>query len=109
MSLRNKLKEIRDAERQAADQRRLEQEMYERSVNQTRDPEFLRRELAGHLFSSSKLAKHWAYQLAEVKRLGYDHKENYAQQMVIRYSGLELQALCGLAALASISVTKDNP
>ena len=35
MSLRDKLKEFQDAERLAADQRRVELELYERSVNQT--------------------------------------------------------------------------
>jgi hypothetical protein len=103
MSLRDKLKEIQDAERRAADQRRIELELYERSVNQTRDAEFLRRELAGHLISSRSLAKQWTHRLAEVRRLGYDHKEDYAQRMVIKYSALQLQALCGLATLASLS------
>ncbi len=103
MSLRDKLKEFQDAERLAADQRRVELELYERSVNQTRDVEFLRRELAGHLISSRNLTQQWTHRLAEVRRLGYDHKEDYAQRMVIKYSALQLQALCGLATLASPS------
>ncbi len=103
MSLRDKLKEFQDAERLAADQRRVELELYERSVNQTRDVEFLRRELAGHLISSRNLTQQWTHRLAEVRRLGYDHKEYYAQRMVIKYSALQLQALCGLATLASPS------
>jgi hypothetical protein len=103
MSLGDKLKEFQDAERLAADQRRVELELYERSVNQTRDAEFLRRELAGHLISSRSLTKHWTHRLAEVRRLGYDHKEDYAQRMVIKYSALQLQALCGLATLASLT------
>ena len=103
MSLRDKLKGFQDAERLAADQRRVELKLYERSVNQTRDAEFLRRELAGHLVSSRNLTEQWAHRLAEVKRLGYEHKEDYAQQMVIKYTALQLQALCGLATLASPS------
>jgi hypothetical protein len=103
MSLGDKLKEFQDAERLAADQRRVELELYERSVNQTRDAEFLRRELAGHLISSRSLTKQWTHRLAEVRRLGYDHKEDYAQRMVIKYSALQLQALCGLATLASLT------
>jgi hypothetical protein len=103
MSFRDKLKEIQEAERRAADQRRIELELFERSVNQTRDAEFLRRELAGHLISSRSLAKQWTHRLAEVRRLGYDHKEDYAQRMVIKYSALQLQALCGLATLASLT------
>lgn len=65
------------------------------------DPANLRKELAS-LFMCHRQSKMRAQErLEEIINLGYDHKETYAQAMVLKYSALELQALCGLASLAA--------
>lgn len=66
-------------------------------------PANLSKELVS-LFMSHRQSKLRAQaRLEEVIRLGYDHKETYAQAMVLKYSALELQDLCGLASLAAKS------
>lgn len=61
----------------------------------------LTKELAS-LFRGHRQSKLRAQaRLEEIIQLGYDHKETYAQAMVLKYSALELQALCGLASLAA--------
>lgn len=65
------------------------------------DPANLTKELST-LFISYRQSKLRAQaRLEEIIQLGYDHKETYAQAMVLKYSALELQALCGLASLAA--------
>ena len=64
------------------------------------DPANLTKELAT-LFIGYRQSKLRAQaRLEEIIQLGYDHKETYAQAMVLKYSALELQALCGLASMA---------
>jgi len=72
-----------------------------RAADRLRDPEQLRRELIGIFFEMRKNKAEWERRLKEVRQLGYTHKEEGARQMLLKYSSLEIQALCGLATLAS--------
>lgn len=65
------------------------------------DPVNLTKELA-LLYKGYRQSKLRAQaRLEEIIQLGYGHKETYAHAMVLKYSALELQALCGLASLAA--------
>jgi hypothetical protein len=72
-----------------------------RLADRLRDPEHLRKELAGIFIKMRHNKAEWERRLKEVRQLGYFHKEDGTRQMVLKYSALELQALCGLATLAS--------
>ena len=72
-----------------------------RLADRLRDPEHLRKELGGIFFEMRQNKAKWERRLKEVRQLGYSHKEDGTRQMVLKYSALELQALCGLATLAS--------
>lgn len=72
-----------------------------RAADRLRDPEHLRKELVGIFFEMRKNKVEWERRLKEVRQLGYTHKEEGTRQMLLKYSSLELQALCGLATLAS--------
>ena len=72
-----------------------------RLTDRLRDPEHLRKELAGIFIKMRHNKAEWERRLKEVRQLGYFHKEDGTRQMVLKYSALELQALCGLATLAS--------
>lgn len=102
MSLMEKLlAELELAERQA--QRRPEPSSInsQDEFGDLGDPANLTKELST-LFISYRQSKLRAQaRLEEIIQLGYDHKETYAQAMVLKYSALELQALCGLASLAA--------
>lgn len=95
MSLEDRLAKLREeAERQKsilAEVSSLE--------DKSNSADFLRKELVRHLYEARELSKEWRHALDEVRRLGYDHKEAGTQQMVLKCAALELQALCGLAAL----------
>jgi hypothetical protein len=72
-----------------------------RLTDRLRNPEHLRKELVGIFFKMRQNKAEWERRLKEVRELGYPHKEDYTRQMVLKYSALELQALCGLVTLAS--------
>lgn len=70
-------------------------------ADRLRDPEHLRKELVDIFFEMRQNKVDWERRLKEVRKLGYSHKEDGTQRMVLKYTALELQALCGLAALVS--------
>ena len=72
-----------------------------RLADRLRDPEHLRKELVGIYIKMRQNKVEWERRLKEVREQGYSHKEDGTRQMVLKYSALELQALCGLATLAS--------
>jgi hypothetical protein len=72
-----------------------------RLADRLRNPEHLRKELVGIFFKMRQNKFEWERRLNEARELGYSHKEDYTRQMVLKYSALELQALCGLASLAA--------
>ena len=72
-----------------------------RLADRLRDPEHLRKELGGIYIKMRQNKVEWERRLKEVRKLGYSHKEDGTQRMVLKYTALELQALCGLATLAS--------
>ena len=72
-----------------------------RLTDRLRDPEHLRKELGGIYIKMRQNKVEWERRLIEVREQGYSHKEDGTRQMVLKYSALELQALCGLATLAS--------
>jgi hypothetical protein len=72
-----------------------------RAADRLRDPEHLRKELVGIFFEMRKNKVEWERRLKEVRQLGYAHKEEDTRQILLKYSSLELQALCGLATLAA--------
>ena len=72
-----------------------------RLADRLRDPEHLRKELGGIYIKMRQNKVEWERRLKEVREQGYSHKEDGTRQMVLKYSALELQALCGLATLAS--------
>ena len=80
-----------------------------RLADRLRDPEHLRKELVGIFLEMRKNKVEWQRRLKEVRELGYSHKEDGTRQMVLKYSALELHALCGLATLASAQSTYDEP
>jgi len=80
-----------------------------RLADRLRDPEHLRKELGGIFFEMRQNKAKWERRLKEVRQLGYSHKEDGTRQMVLKYSALELQALCGLATLASPKSTYNKP
>lgn len=80
-----------------------------RLTDRLRDPEHLRKELGGIYIKMRQNKVEWERRLKEVREQGYSHKEDGTRQMVLKYSALELQALCGLATLASSPSTENNP
>ncbi len=72
-----------------------------RLADRLRDPEHLRKELAGIFIKMRHNKAEWERRLKEVRQLRYFHKEDGTRQMVLKYSALEVQAICGLATLAS--------
>ena len=72
-----------------------------RLTDRLRNPQHLRKELAGIFFKMRQNKAEWERRLKEVRELGDSHREADTRQMVLKYSALELQALCGLATLAS--------
>jgi len=71
-----------------------------RLADRLRDPEHLRKALVEIFFEMRRNKVDWEQRLKEVQKLGYSHKEEGTQRMVLKYAALELQALCGLANLA---------
>ena len=80
-----------------------------RLADRLRDPEHLRKELVGIFIKMRQNKAEWERRLKEVRELGYSHKEDGTRQMVLKYSALELQALCGLATLASSPSAENDP
>ena len=80
-----------------------------RLADRLRDPGHLRKELVGIYIKMRQNKVEWERRLKEVREQGYSHKEDGTRQMVLKYSALELQALCGLATLASSPSTENNP
>lgn len=78
-------------------------------ADRLRDPEHLRKELGGIFIKMRHNKAEWERRLKEVRQLGYFHKEDGTRQMVLKYSALELQALCGLATLASSPGAENYP
>ncbi len=78
-------------------------------ADRLRDPEHLRKELGGIFIKMRQNKAEWERRLKEVRQLGYSHKEDGTRQMVLKYSALELQALCGLATLALAQSTYNEP
>lgn len=63
-------------------------------------PGFLRDELLHKLYFARSEGQSWVRSLEEVRKNSYSHKEDYHEQMVLKYASLEVQALCGLATLS---------
>ncbi len=78
-------------------------------TDRLRDPEHLRKELVGIFIKMRQNKVEWERRLKEVRELGYSHKEDGTLRMVLKYSALELQALCGLATLASSPIADNYP
>lgn len=80
-----------------------------RLADRLRDPEHLRKELVDIFFEMRQNKVDWERRLKEVRKLGYSHKEDGTQRMALKYTALELQALCGLATLASSPGAESYP
>jgi hypothetical protein len=75
---------------------------------EVRSEGYLERELVKHLHHSRMKSREWKAQLEEVCRQGYHHKVSGTEALYLKYTALELQALCGLAQLISSQVRRTD-